>query len=56
MPRIDFTQPSSLWVPAHGMGMKMSFTSKHDRLEWFSIHFTFDDGEITILKIMDIIA
>ncbi len=56
MPRIDFTQPSSLWVPAHGMGMRMSFTSKHDHLEWFSIHFTFEDGRITILEIKDIIA
>ena len=56
LPLIDFTQPSSLWIPAHGMGMEMSFSSKHDRLEWFSIHFTFDNGEIAILEIMDIIA
>jgi len=56
MPLIDFAQPSALWVRADGTGMRMSFTSKHDRLEWFSIHFTFDDGEITILQIMDIIA
>jgi len=56
MPLIDFAQPRSLWVRADGTGMRMSFTSKHDRLEWFSIHFTFPDGEITIFKIMDIIA
>ena len=56
MPRIDFAQPQSLSVRAEGTGMRMSFTSKLDRFEWFSIHFTFDDGEITILKIMDIIA
>jgi len=56
LPRIDFTQPSSLWIPAQGAEMRMSFTSKEDRLEWFSIHFKFDGGEITILEIKDIIA
>ena len=56
LPLIDFTQPSSLWDPGRGTEMRMSFNSKHDHLEWFSIHFMFDDGVITILEIKDIIA
>jgi len=54
--RIDFSKPRCLAKAGDGDMMRISFTSKQDPAEWFSIHFTFDKDHLKIGKIICVIV
>ena len=56
MQRIDFLKPRYLAKDDYGDVMRIGFTSKDDPTEWFSIHFTFDQDHLKIVKIICVIV